>query len=110
MDNVSCPERNADCRCYDGVRHSVEFQGVSFYFMPLTSDTINEVNKKVEDACRQCALFCNQLPRSILSFGCHLALGIIVSGLLYMAGKLELIPWCCIHIGKIKINTEIWSI
>ena len=29
-------------------RHSVEFQRVSFTFMPLTSDAINEVNRKVE--------------------------------------------------------------
>ena len=60
IDNVSCPERSADCRCYDGGRHSVEFQRVSFNFMPLTIDAINEVNKKVEGACLQCALFYKQ--------------------------------------------------
>ena len=60
IDNVSCPERNADCRCYDGGRHSVEFERVSFNFMPLTSDAINDVNGKVEGACPQYALFCKQ--------------------------------------------------
>ena len=46
--------------CDDGGRHSVEFERVSFKFMPLTSEAINEVNGKVEGVCPQCALFCKQ--------------------------------------------------